>query len=249
MKIFTILVRLAMQWVQLISTAKIVTRADMPSKLRLHIQEPRMGDFLCWFYGMSLTTTHPYWVLLSRPYIATQFGDCSSNGRTPDQITLHWLQKSLWDLMTEQVGNNISWFLVKARVDVYVIEELLAFLLGVGVFLPALKLKAPEPVGPKWKQSDGIGAVISCIEVSGSSSHLTTEFGKICSGNDIIPICLYFIHRITVNHLTCVAFHFRKVYIATWLKHGCSRATTMWTNLTFPGLSLCLKEGSFIISE
>jgi len=50
-------------------------------------------------------------------------------------------------------------------VDVYVIEELLAFLLGVGVFLPALKLKAPEPVGPKWKQSDGIGAVISCIEV------------------------------------------------------------------------------------
>jgi len=50
---------------------------------------------------------------------------------------------------------------------VYVIEELLAFLLGVGVFLPALKLKAP--VGPKWKHSDGIGAVISCIEISGSS--------------------------------------------------------------------------------
>jgi hypothetical protein len=50
-------------------------------------------------------------------------------------------------------------------VGVYLIEEIGAFLLEVGLFLSAPNLM--EPVGPKLKQDDAIGAVTSCTEVSG----------------------------------------------------------------------------------
>jgi hypothetical protein len=50
-------------------------------------------------------------------------------------------------------------------VGVYLIEEIDAVLLEVGLFLPAPNLI--EPVGPKLKQDGDIGAVTSCTEVSG----------------------------------------------------------------------------------
>lgn len=56
-------------------------------------------------------------------------------------------------------------FCVVEGVGIYLVEELEAFLLEVGFFLPAPKLM--EPPGPKLKQDGDIGALTSCTEVSG----------------------------------------------------------------------------------
>ena len=68
-----------------------------------------------------------------------------------------------------------------------------------------------DEIGLQWLQKLFISSTITCTKdkyqlliLDGHDSHLTSQFDEICSQNDIIPICMPYIHHIFYSHLILV---------------------------------------------